>query len=92
MRTHIPAGDAPTRMSSPSGSLTSILEDDPVTMEDYAVGGLPPVNSPLSDPPTYYAEPVSDTDSDSQSDWKVEIHYHLTLDGMPLFFIYVQPY
>lgn len=58
MRTYIPASDAlnPSVMSSPSSSLASVLEDDPFIMEDYTVGGLPPDDFLLSDPPIYHTE------------------------------------
>ena len=101
MRTHFPGSDAPSLSlnvtSSPSSSLASVLEDDPFTMEDYAVGRLPPDGFLLSDPPTYHAgqsQPDTDTDGDSdlQSDEIVKVHYHLMLDGMLLFFIYIEPY
>jgi hypothetical protein len=97
MRTHIPASDAPSLSlsvtSSPSGSLASVLEDDPFIMEDYTVGGLPPNDFLLSDPPTYHADQSQpDTDGDSQSDGIIKVHYHLMLDGTLLFFIYIQPY
>lgn len=89
MRTHIPASDAPSRsspseMSSPSSSsLASILEDDSFTMEDHTVGGLPPDDLLLSDPPIYSSEQSqSDTDGDSQSDGSFKIQYHPLLDGI----------
>lgn len=91
MRTHIPASDDALSsgvMSSPSSSPASILEDDPFAVEDYRVGGLPPDDFLLSDPPTYHAEQSQpDVDGDSQSDGNVKIHYHPMLNGMPLFFI-----
>jgi hypothetical protein len=64
-------------------------------MEDYTVGGLPPLADDLllSDPPIYYADSEqsqSDTDhhGGSQLDKSFKIHYHSMLDGMPLFFIH----
>jgi hypothetical protein len=86
MRTHIHASDAPSPsvMSSPSSSLTSILEDDPFTMEDYTVGGLPPDDFLMSDPPTYHDEQSQpDADGESQSDGSFGIQYHQMLDGTP---------
>lgn len=91
MRTNIPASDAlnPSEMSSPSISLASIPEDDPFTMEDYYTdSGLPPDDLLL---PAEQSQLESDTDSDSQSDRSVKTLYHPMLDGMPSFFIYVQP-
>ena len=92
MTTHdIPASDALNLsvMPSPSSSLAS-LEDDPFMMplEDYiADDRLPP------DDTLHAEQSQSDMDSsNSQSDGSVKIHYHLVLDGMFLFFIYVQPY
>ena len=108
MRTHTPASDAealsPSPMSSPSSSLTTILEDDPFIVEDDTVDRLPIDDFLLSDPPTYQVEqsqPDADSqlepdadDGDSQSDGSFKIHYHPVLDGMPLFFmiISIDPY
>ena len=97
MRTHIPASDAPSRSLSvtslPTSSLASVLEDDPFTMEDHTVGGLPPDNFLLSDPPTHRSDQSQpDIDGDSQSDGIVKVHYHLMLDGTLLFFIFIWPY
>lgn len=90
-------------MSSPSSSLTTILEDDPFIVEDDTVDRLP-IDDLLSDPPTYQVEqsqPDADSqlepdadDGDSQSDGSFKIHYHPVLDGMPLFFmiISIDPY
>ena len=90
-RTHSPASDAsdapsPSIFSSPSSPLASILEDDPFTMEDYTVGGLPP-DDLLSDPPIYHTEQSQsdlDTDGNSQSDGSFKIYYHPVLNGICL--------